>query len=96
MRLSCLALVLVAAACTAGDSSAPDRPSARACLALRDHVVDLRLAAVTDHRAEHAAHLAAALGRTFVDDCVASVSPAQLRGARTATDLDALTACAPR
>jgi hypothetical protein len=79
-------------ACSGGgdSSSAPTRAD---CEALRDRMVALRLESVTTDRAQHAANLTAALGSSFVDDCVANMTPSEVRCGRDAATGAALVTC---
>ena len=59
---------------------------AKACEAVRDHLVALRLDGVTGDVEQHRAALLDATGRRIVDDCVASYSDDAIACVRAADD----------
>lgn len=87
-----VAAVLALGACT---SSSNEPVSRRDCVALRDHLVELRLEDATADREQHRAALVTSLGEAFVVKCQDSVSREQLRCSLSATSSQALSACAP-
>ena len=99
MRASLLGLLLLAPLACAGAGD-PDRPDREDCARLRDHVIELRLAAADTSAkvaasdvAQHRAALQAAAGGSYVDDCRESRSPAEVSCLLAAADLDSVDAC---
>jgi hypothetical protein len=105
MRIRELSGLLVAlwlsAACST--SEAEDGPSVEDCTRLRDHSIDLRLAAAPrpagmepTELAKHKATLAAASGPAYVDQCRSRRTAQEVRCGLAANSLDALRSCFPQ
>lgn len=71
-------------------------PSRHDCAQLREHLIEVRMRAVTLDRPAHRASIEASFGDGFVGECVATMSPSQVRCGRAAADAAALAACASR
>ncbi len=82
-------------ACGVGHNS--ERSSSRRdCVHLRDQLVALRLATVTADYAAHKANFERAFDRSFLDECVAHVSRADVSCALAAHDGASVAACLAR
>jgi hypothetical protein len=80
--------------CTSSGSD--DAIGRRTCVALRDHLVELRLeGAQPGDLAAHREAMQRALGDGFVDDCLRTKA-AEVRCALGAKDLGAVADCGPR
>ena len=100
-RLTSLVLVMGSLASCAARTEEIDKHSE--CSRMRDHVLDLRIAGfdavrTSDGKAidlsAHRDALRNALGPSFVDDCVAHMSDAELACRKTSTNITALRGCA--
>ena len=96
--LALLLLLLALPACAGADD--PDGPSRQDCAQLRDHIVDLRLAAADQaghlgagERAQHRAALQAAAGTSYLDEGTTSRTPHEVTCLLAASSLDSLNAC---
>lgn len=89
VRVISAVLVAAFAAC----SSDSDDVSRRDCERLRDHLIEVRLEAVTADREQHRAALEAAVGSSFIDGCLEQMSPGHLRCSLAASDSSALAEC---
>jgi hypothetical protein len=85
-----VALVMAAVGCTASSGESVSR---RDCVALRDHLVELRLEATSTDRDQHRAAVQASLGEAFVGRCLDGVTREQLRCSLDAKSSQALSAC---
>jgi hypothetical protein len=87
------ALAVALSACA--DEPSPQETARKRCVALRDHLIDLRLADaaqaidVTAHREA----MKQALGEGFIETCVQQVSAGELNCELSATNLSAASAC---
>ncbi len=92
MRSWLLAACLVLVACSESDSV-----DKRKCTALRDHMIDLRLAGGHNtpgvDLAQHRAAMKQALGDQFIAQCEKSMKIDQLNCAMKATDVSASREC---
>jgi hypothetical protein len=90
-----LSLGLAAGVFACADPEEPRESARKRCLALRDHLIDLRLSSA-EQSVDVAAHRDAmkqALGETFVETCQQEVSADELNCGLSATDLSAASAC---
>ncbi len=87
------AALVIAALAACGGEEAATTASRRSCEQLRDHSVELRLQSVTADRDQHKAALTERLAASFVDECLATASPAGVRCRLAAGTTDALAAC---
>src|SRR5262245_55003363 len=99
MRVRFILPILIALAGCAG-SDEPDRPSADDCARMREHVIDLRLAAAgpteripADDLAQHRAALEAAAGAGNVARCRTTRSREEVACLLAAADVDSLRTC---
>ena len=94
MRILVLITLAVLASCGGSEPSGLTRGD---CERLREHMLDVRLGDVSEHRDAHRVALRQALGDEFVTTCVASTSQRDVECQMAARDLDALRKCtAPR
>jgi hypothetical protein len=85
-----VSLLLVASCAASGDS----RASRQQCEQLRDHLIDVKLAAATGvDKAGHREAMRSALGADYVARCAEAVTDGELECALKASDDDALQAC---
>ncbi len=82
----------IGASCSADDDG--ESSTERRCTALRDHLVELRLADATgvDHDA-HREAMKHALGDSFVESCKGSMTASEVSCALRASDADSAAAC---
>ncbi len=97
------ALVALALAGACSSSSSKDGPSVEDCTRLRDHSLDLRLAAAPRPRdldpaelERHKATLIGASGSAFVDQCRSLRTDEEVSCGLAATTLDAFRSCFPQ
>jgi len=87
-------VLLVSTACASDREDSEDDARRRECVALRDHVIDVRLADATNvDQAAHREVLRQALGTRFVDECTKTVDERQRHCALSATSADGIQAC---
>jgi hypothetical protein len=82
---------IVVAAC--GTEPAPSETARQSCEKYREHLLDVRLRGVSEHREEHRAALRATLGDDFVADCEQTRTQADLDCAMAATTTEQLRRC---
>ena len=85
-----IALFLLASCSSSSDDGADPR---RRCEQLRDHLIDVRLAASDIDLTAHRAAMKQALGDHFVDACASKMTGDQIRCALDAKDQAAADAC---
>jgi hypothetical protein len=93
IALVLIGFINVLAACA--DSETSEEASRKRCIALREHLIDLRLssaAASVDVKA-HRDAMQRALGDKFVDECQQHASVTELKCQLSANDLETATAC---
>jgi hypothetical protein len=91
--LFCATMAGAFSACA--DAPDPQETAHKRCLALRDHLIDLRLSGA-EQSVDVAAHREAmkqALGETFIETCQQQVSADEASCELSATDLEAASAC---
>ena len=86
------ASIVVVAAC-GGGSSAPSESPRQSCEKYREHLLDVRLRGVSEHREEHRAALRATLGDDFVARCEQDKTQADLDCAMGANTTEQLRRC---
>ena len=89
-----ISIAIIASACgwQAEEPAAKDELRDQ-CAQLRDHLVALDVANVTNDREAHRAALERALGSGFVDDCAARHAPADVTCGIAASSLEAAAHC---
>jgi hypothetical protein len=87
-----LGLAGICLALNACSTDPPEQVSRRDCEELREHMVVLRVGDESANRDAHRAAIRSSL-EPFVDICVQTTTPAQLRCALAAADLGALATC---
>jgi hypothetical protein len=89
-----MALAFSSVACA--DAPDPEETARKRCIALRDHLIDLRLT-TAEQSVDVDAHRKAfenALGERFLDDCLA-LPAQQIDCSLRAADSDAVSSCVP-
>jgi hypothetical protein len=97
------AILVLALAAACSSSSSKDGPSVEDCTRLRDHSLDLRLAAAPRPRdldptelERHKATLIGASGAAYVDQCRSLRTEEEVACGLAATTLDAFRSCFPQ
>lgn len=87
-----IASCVFVAACSSG-GSAPSESPRQSCEKYREHLLDVRLRGVTEHREEHRAALRATLGADFVERCEQNETQADLDCSMAANNTEQLRRC---